>query len=328
MKIKFTTMKYLLLLTCVFSFNLANATLMKKIAFVQQTMFEKDTTIEEGKTQLKINVAGFSSNLPMENTSVRIQSGKIDTTLTTDARGNVVIFLESGSAQFFVSKSGYSDQKSRKFKTPSQYYVEYKVYMSNERISYPRNVKKPVIYLYPEKTQEMTMKLQVNGEMTFTYPVYNDGWSFTANPDGKIEMNDKEYDYLFWEGKQTIDYSKDYESGFVVSKENVISFFEEKLASIGLNSREMNDFITFWGPLMMDEDNYFVHFKIGEEYDKDIAEIELTEIPTTSIRLFMTFMPVDENYVVKEQKLPTYTREGFVLVEWGGGELPIAKTNL
>ena len=44
--------------------------------------------------------------------------------------------------------------------------------------------KKPVIYLYPEQEQEVSVRLEYDGELTCTYPEYNDGWTVTAEPDG------------------------------------------------------------------------------------------------------------------------------------------------
>ena len=35
---------------------------------------------------------------------------------------------------------------------------------------------KPVIYLYPESKTDVTVKLDYAGELTCTYPEYQDGW--------------------------------------------------------------------------------------------------------------------------------------------------------
>ena len=47
--------------------------------------------------------------------------------------------------------------------------------------------KKPVIYLYPESTTDVTVKLDYAGEITCTYPEYKDGWKVTASPDGPLK---------------------------------------------------------------------------------------------------------------------------------------------
>ena len=45
---------------------------------------------------------------------------------------------------------------------------------------------KPVIYLYPEEETQVTVKLDYAGELTCTYPAYDDGWAVTAQPDGTL----------------------------------------------------------------------------------------------------------------------------------------------
>ena len=66
---------------------------------------------------------------------------------------------------------------------------------------------KPVIYLYPEEETAVTVKLDYAGALTCTYPAYGDGWAVTACPDGTLTDNaGQTYNYLYWEGADTIDY--------------------------------------------------------------------------------------------------------------------------
>ena len=61
---------------------------------------------------------------------------------------------------------------------------------------------KPVIYLYPEVTQQVTANLDFKGQLTCTYPAYQKGWTVTAAPDGTLtDANGQQYNYLYWEGK-------------------------------------------------------------------------------------------------------------------------------
>mgnify|MGYP000158188962 CR=1 FL=1 len=39
---------------------------------------------------------------------------------------------------------------------------------------------KPVIYLYPEQAQEVSVRLDYYGRLTDTIPAYGDGWKVTA----------------------------------------------------------------------------------------------------------------------------------------------------
>ena len=45
---------------------------------------------------------------------------------------------------------------------------------------------KPVIYLYPEAAANVSVELDYDGRLTCTYPVYEDGWSVAAAPDGTL----------------------------------------------------------------------------------------------------------------------------------------------
>ena len=61
---------------------------------------------------------------------------------------------------------------------------------------------KPVIYLYPEETLEVSVTLDYSGTLTCTYPAYHQGWRVIAQPDGTLTnvSDGKPYSYLFWEG--------------------------------------------------------------------------------------------------------------------------------
>ena len=104
---------------------------------------------------------------------------------------------------------------------------------------------KPVIYLYPEKAEEVSVWLDYEGELTCTYPAYEDGWHVIARPDGTLQnlRDGKEYSYLFWEGVTDAQY--DMSSGFVVKGEDTAEFLQEKLAALGLLPEEYNEFIVY-----------------------------------------------------------------------------------
>ena len=68
---------------------------------------------------------------------------------------------------------------------------------------------KPVIYLYPERETEVSVKLGYPAEyLTYTYPEYNGGWQVIAYPDGRMinKSDGSEHYYLFWEGDKKIDW--------------------------------------------------------------------------------------------------------------------------
>lgn len=180
--------------------------------------------------------------------------------------------------------------------------------------------KKPVIYLYPQKTTNVEVQLKYNGKLTVTYPEYKkEGWNVMAQPDGTLtDLNTgKEYSYLFWEGTDNVDY--DMSEGFVVAGEDTAEFLQEKLAYMGLTPREYNEFIVFWLPKMQDNQYNLITFQ-GTDYT-DNAQLTINPEPDSILRVFMTWKALDDKIEIPEQELATFERKGFAVVEWGGVEL-------
>ena len=177
---------------------------------------------------------------------------------------------------------------------------------------------KPVIYLYPEKETEITVKLNFNGELTSTYPTYKNGWTVTAQPDGTLaDANGREYYCLFWEGKSNVDY--DLASGFVVPGSETETFLESVLAKLGLSDKEANEFIIYWLPRM--ENNPYNLISFQHEIYTDNAKLTITPTPDSTLRIFMAWKALDEPQEITEQILAPFERTGFTVVEWGGAEI-------
>ena len=180
--------------------------------------------------------------------------------------------------------------------------------------------KKPIIYLYPEEQTEVTVTLGKPENVTCSYPKYEDGWTVTANPDGTLidkDTNRKLYS-LYWEGDYTTPIPMD--EGFVVKGEDSSKFLEEKLAILGLNEREAEEFIVYWLPVLEKNEYNFIRFASEEEINESMP-LEFSTQPDSVIRVLMQFKEVDKDYKVKEQVLETPKRKGFVVVEWGGTEI-------
>lgn len=176
---------------------------------------------------------------------------------------------------------------------------------------------KPVIYLYPEDEEEVTVKLGKKENLTCTYPKYKDGWKVLAKPSGDlIELETgKELYSLYWEGKNNVKH--DLTEGFIVEGENAASFLEEKLEILGLNSREKQEFIIYWLPELEANKLNYIRFETKEQIDEDMP-LEITPVPDTIIRIMMVVKKINKPLDVKEQLLTSVERKGFTVVEWGG----------
>ena len=174
---------------------------------------------------------------------------------------------------------------------------------------------KPVIYLYPEKEQEVNVKLDLDGKFTFTYPEYNNGWNVTAKPDGTIISDGKEYSYLFWEGLMPT-FKPDFKEGFVVKGSDSAEFLRETLSQMGLTPKEYNEFIVYWAPKLQENEYNKIYF--AEDDYTDEAKLEINPKPDSILRVFMVYEKADENTVLPKQEIKPFERKGLTVVEWGG----------
>lgn len=190
----------------------------------------------------------------------------------------------------------------------------------NDVNNYQRVEKKPIIYLYPEQTTQVEIKLLNDELLTSSYPKYEKSWNVTAYKDGKLVDNKtgRKLYGLYWEGNNHNGKVK--EDGFIVEGKDTIEFLEEKLSDLGLNEYESEEFIIYWLPQLEKNKYNYIRFETEDEIN-NYMPIEVTPKPDTSIRIVMDYKPLNEKINVKEQTLSTKERKGFTLVEWGGVEI-------
>ena len=183
---------------------------------------------------------------------------------------------------------------------------------------------KPIIYLYPEETSEVSVKLWKSENLLHTYPKYVDWWKVIANPDWILidTTNNRNLYALYWEW--IIDEPSEINEWFVVKWEDTISFLEEKLATLWLNEREAEEFIVYWLPILENNKWNLIRFRTLEEVNK-IMPLDITPTPDTVIRVLMQYKPLDEYQEVSEQELTTPERNWFTVVEWWGEANNIVK---
>jgi hypothetical protein len=180
-------------------------------------------------------------------------------------------------------------------------------------------VDKPVIYLYPETEITVDVDLEFDGELGVTYPeIGNDGWrDLIVKPDGTILKNGREYYCLFWEGQGN--FKHDFSKGFCVKGEDTAEFLEKSLKELGLNDKEANEFIIYWVPILKQNAYNLISFQ-GVNYT-DAARLDITPTPQSVLRIFMSYKALEEPVEIEPQKFKGFERNGFTVVEWGGGEV-------
>lgn len=205
---------------------------------------------------------------------------------------------------------------------------------------------KPVIYLYPTKATEVSLKFAAAVDLDLSIPNYAGGWKVLASPDGTLkdlqpEVTDcssinyslfgseyarqacltRTYPYLYWAGQSRSSNYPAITSGFIVEKNQVQDFLNSKLDEIGFNAQEKADFMAYWVTEMLAKDApfYRISFLTSADMDK-IAPMHISPLPDSYYRLFIDFMPLETKpgYSLPAQELPKVVRKGFTVLEWGG----------
>jgi hypothetical protein len=183
---------------------------------------------------------------------------------------------------------------------------------------------KPVIYLYPESTATLNVQITPNGGFTKTIPQYPvGGWNVIADSKSVITdlLTGIKYPYLYWSGIG-VNYPINYDLGWVVSKNDVSSFLDNKLPLLGLKGKEIDDFKEYWVPKLSVQNYYQIYFLTKGQIDK-MDPLKISPVnPDSVIRVTLTAKGLDKEITVRPQILPkTPKRYGFTVVEWGGALL-------
>ena len=177
-------------------------------------------------------------------------------------------------------------------------------------------IAKPILYLYPKKTTNVTVSFEHPEYLETTYPKFTNKWSVKAHSNGDLYDKDNKYYYgLYWDEKKV--HSVDFSEGFYVEADDAIEFLEEKLTYIGLNDKERNEFITYWLPVMEKNKKNLVYFELTDERES-YNKINISPKPDTLLRLVIHIKKVNKKVDIPKESLTHTARRGFVAVEWGG----------
>lgn len=175
---------------------------------------------------------------------------------------------------------------------------------------------KPVVYLYPTKTQNVNVR--VGADVSVSVPEYNPntGWNAVAQPSGLLTVNGKPFDSLFWEGTGHGLYPG-ITAGTVVKYANAAATMRDHLQKQGLNSKEANDFLAFWQPRIPNSKYVRITWLTAAQINQ-LAPLNISPKPDTMIRVFIDMAGYDSPVNIPSQKLGSQERKGFTVVEWGG----------
>jgi hypothetical protein len=302
------------------SFNAFAGEDLEKEKYVPEfTITERktDATLAVGTSKFKFS---FYLNGKLYTRSLDFGINDKSSTETPDQNGWVKKSVKKGKYKLYFYVDGYKEVITDSIEIKSQEVVIAKIQFQPD---YRNKVvaEKPVIYVYPEEKTEINIELMATGNLTFTYPKYENGWNFTATPDGNIFMDNKEYNYLFWESEmKNFSLENNNQTGFLIASDTLLSFLESSLSKMGLNTKEQADFITYWYPRMIMNEKNNIHFLINEDCNA-YAELKITPQPETIIRIAMIWSKATSENIPQPQILPEMKREGFTVIEWGGVEL-------
>jgi len=283
-----------------------------------------DTSLQPG-TCLVFGTAVVQPNYPIQNGTVATMNRS--SSAFTDSKGNYSLMLNENDSAIFFYHPEYGEIVIWKYDFKSQHRVHINFY-ARSKYEEHQMVKKPVIYLYSDSEMNVELTL-THPKMTFTYPVYEDGWKVKTLADGSIQnrADQKNYPYLFWEGESTsLRYLSENNvvKGQLIKTDEIVTYLESALTAMGLNRKEQTDFITFWAPAIIKSPYVFIQFLVDEEYDNQIAELTVTPKPESRRRIFMQYTLLESAFVPFEfvlQEFSTFERTGLTLVEWGGSEI-------
>ena len=179
-------------------------------------------------------------------------------------------------------------------------------------------VKKPNIYLYPETKTEITVTFDRPELLTVSDPLYGDGWTVTAHPDGTLEDAGGKYGFLFYESLADPSIFR-LDEGFVVKAEQREQTYRRVLEAYGFNEQEILDFIEYWTDYLEPGVDYVMYPLLTEGVDAEMP-VRFSVQPDNIFRLWFGFVRY-EGGAVPEPEIVPMDRSGFEAVEWGGAVL-------
>ncbi len=287
----------------------------------------EDSTISSGFCLIEGHV--LFKGLPVAD--VTIYSFSYNNSSITNKDGYFSIIIDTTNAGIYTSHADFIPNyfEEYPFKSGHKIVMSFNIQKPEvyQNTIFDSPVRKPVIYAYGKSGTTFEMGISTEANITFTYPQLEDKWCITISENGLLQdKNNQQYPYLFWEGEMAnLNFQKSEEKiiGSVVTKQNTVAFLEDKLTQLGFNATEKTDFITFWSPLIMKNENSFIQFLVDEEYEA-ISTLDISPKPNNMRRVYILFSDakdMDDRFIDTNVHFNSFDRIGFTILEWGGTEI-------
>lgn len=252
--------------------------------------------------------------LPVENadvhlTVISIHGYGIEYSTTTDVDGNYSFDgVKTGTYRLYAV-------------TPAEYAAGSEIFcdgstafIADTLILQYMEVKKPAIYIYPERDGDFLVELEfLNGTaLTASIPEYASGWDVFVETTGII---DHQYDYLFYEA--SIRNAPDISAGWSISRDDLAVELRGILSDIGLNEKETDDFLAYWTNHLTDYEYYSVYPVFDDALDQ-FVELRVSPEPDIILRFWLFFEGNSASEALPLPGIPDFQRGPTTVVEWGG----------
>ncbi|KAG2104640.1 uncharacterized protein F5147DRAFT_638220 [Suillus discolor] len=187
---------------------------------------------------------------------------------------------------------------------------------------------KPVIYLYSPSNIDVSVKLSLSPEWSFSaiYPVVtlkqehgqHVEWNVRTHQDGSLTERNSGLDvsYLFWEAKtnsdafphspaselQSVDVFSPTSStlgdmdSIIISVDKVTVYLDKSLKALGLHTEARTSFITYWLPSILKHEYIALRFVPQPAYER-AAPLSLSPQPDIVTRVFMLFRGIRKEHL-------------------------------
>ena len=287
---------------------------------------QKDDSVKKNTCLVTGKVASVYSGSPVVGGVISNLDRSSNT--KTNLLGEFSLVLSSKDTAIFFYHPEYSEIVCWNYNFQSGHHVNMN-FVTSEKLEDGMMImeEKPVVYLYSDKDLSVNLKYSNAADFTFSYPTYNEqGWDVSLD-NNNMTVDGNSYPYLFWEGFSSEIAFQHNEIGVqadFINTDSTIQYLEGALDLLGFNSTEKADFITYWGPKVINHPYAQIQFVSDDSYDQLIGEVISSVEIDSKKRVYMIFQgsqsSISPPYLLK-QELKSFARKGFTLVEWGGSEL-------